>query len=278
MRYRISVIILMLLLVPCCCFSGSLDVSDSLNSRLKPVFLGISYKLSAPLFSSFSIGETYRINGVKTDRVVGLKSDILLDADKAMKDFNNFNFSEEYVPKYDNNIFGLSFIFGYSFRNLRVELEGSYKKFDVIDTKNHLVDNNYRHIALVRSNPPTLYDYFVLKNDGVEFYSTILNICYDFAVDTNIVPFSCVGIGEDIIKIFDSIRFKPSFNSKLGINYLMSQDMLLFFDVYYHRVVGNEYNNIPVQYVSLPNPLNISAAAKLDMEYFGAEIGIKVFV
>lgn len=268
----------MLLLVPCCCFSGSLDVSDSLNSRLKPVFLGISYKLSAPLFSSFSIGETYRINGVKTDRVVGLKSDILLDADKAMKDFNNFNFSEEYVPKYDNNIFGLSFIFGYSFRNLRVELEGSYKKFDVIDTRNHLVDNNYRHIALVRSNPPTLYDYFVLKNDGVEFYSTILNICYDFAVDTNIVPFSCVGIGEDIIKIFDSIRFKPSFNSKLGINYLMSQDMLLFFDVYYHRVVGNEYNNIPVQYVSLPNPLNISTAAKLDMEYFGAEIGIKVFV
>ena len=276
MKYKVTktLMIVFILLFPFYAFSGSL-LSDTSNS--KSVYLSAAYKLSTPFFNHLSVEESgLKSDNVKDKRVIGLKNNILVSADEAIKNLSNFDFSKNYVPEYKNSLFGLSFAFGYSFENLKVEVEGFYEKFDVKDTKNHIINNNYRHFALSRKNSIDS-EYVTLINNGIKFYSIMLNVCYDFVVDnTYFTPFLCVGVGENIINIFDSLKFKPAFHSKVGFNYMISQSASLFVDVYYHRVIGNQYSNISVK--DPKNILSTSASVKLDIGYFGSEIGIRIFI
>ena len=257
----------------------SFCMSNTLNET-SPISFGVSYKLSSPFFNNFSIEETRFLRNISTKKVVGLKRDLLKSADRVIMSSRRFDLSEDYIPEYKPSIFGLSFLAGYSFDNFRIELESFYEKFDVEDTKGHVVDDNYRYFALLRDNYGGVSDYVTLRNDGIEFYSVMLNGCYNFVMDnTNVIPFSCLGIGGDIINIFNAIRIKPSFQAKVGINYLLSENVSLFIDGYYHGVVGNQYNNLPVQYpVYLFAPAITSAVANLDINYFGGEFGIKTFI
>nr|ABO36258.1 Omp-1-18 [Ehrlichia ewingii] len=261
--------------------SMSFGMSNTLANQVSPISFGVLYKLSHPFFNNFSIEETQILHDVATERVVGLKHDLLESADKLVDNLYNFDLSEDYVPKYDNSLFGLSFFIGYSFQNFRIELESFYEKFDVQDTKSHIVDDNYRYFALYRHGPAKHINYVTLKNDGIELNSVMLNICYDFTLNnTYITPFSCVGIGGDIISIFNTVKVKIAAQAKVGVNYLISERISLFVDGYYHGVIDNEYSNIPVQYPRnlFYAPKVTSALANLDIGYFGAEIGMKVFI
>nr|ABO36259.1 Omp-1-19 [Ehrlichia ewingii] len=273
-------IIMLGLLLPFQAFSASL-VSDASDSHTKSVSLSASYKLSTPFFNHFLIRETNLTSGIIANkRVLGLKNDILINADEAIKNLSNFDFSEDYVPKYKNSLYGLSFLFGYSFKNLKVELEGLYESFDVRDTKNHIIDNNYRYFALSKQDNLNS-DYVTLINNGVKLYSVILNICYDFiGKNTSLTPFLCVGIGEDIINIFDAVRFKPAFHAKMGFNYRISERAFLFMDMYYHKIIGNQYSSISVKYpkVLVFPSTRSSVLAELDIGYLGSEVGIRIFI
>ncbi|MGN7618843.1 MAG: P44/Msp2 family outer membrane protein [Ehrlichia sp.] len=166
------------------------------------------------------------------------------------------------------------------FQDFKVELESFYEKFDVKDTGNHIVEDNYRYFALYRKGKIKSVNYVTLRNDGIKFNSVMFNVCYDFAVNNAyITPFSCVGIGGDIIRVFNNMEIKAAIQAKVGVKYLISEKISLFIDGYYHGVIGNEHSNIPVQYPrNLFNSPNVtSALAKLDISYFGAEFGIKIF-
>ena len=275
-----TAIITLGLLLPYHAFSGSL-LSNTYDNRTKSVSLGASYKLSTPLFHHFFIKETGVLVGeeIGERRALGLKSDLSLNGDKAIENLYNFDFLENYLPEYNNSLFGLSFLFGYSFQNLRIELEGFYEKFDVKNTKNHILDN-HRHVALIRRNTPDS-DYVTLINNGMKFYSIVVNVCYDFAVNSiHFTPFICVGAGEDIINIFSSVKFKSAVHTKIGFSYMVSKSTFLFMDLYYHKVIGNEYSNIRVDYPRplFSDPASTSAFAKVNMSYLGSEIGIRVFI
>ena len=263
--------------------SISFGASNTLNNKTNTTFFGVSNKWSHPFFDNFSIKETPLLSNVRTDRVIGLHNDLLESADELLNDINSFDFSQNYIPKYyDISLFGLSFLIGHSFQDFRIEFEGFYEKFDVKNDKSHIIDENRRHFALFRAGSLFFHDYVTLRNDGVEFYSAMLNICYDLrASNTDVIPFSCIGIGGDVIKIFNTVDIKPAFQAKVGVNYfLVYNKVSLFIDGYYHKVIGNQYNDIPVQYpiTLFSDPIITSAFARLDIDYLGAEVGLKIFI
>ncbi|MGN7618844.1 MAG: hypothetical protein ACTJLM_02560 [Ehrlichia sp.] len=88
---------------------------NTLTDQASPISFGISYKLSRPFFYNFSIEETRILHDMETEKVVGLKRNLLKSADRLIDDLGNFDLSEDYVPKYNNSIFGISFFIGYSF-------------------------------------------------------------------------------------------------------------------------------------------------------------------
>ncbi|MGN7618845.1 MAG: hypothetical protein ACTJLM_02570 [Ehrlichia sp.] len=113
MKHKITkiTIIMLVLLLPFDVFSASL-VSDVSSSRTKSVSLSASYKLSTPFFNHFLLRETDLTSSVMTStnrKAIGLKNDILISADEAIRSLSNFDFSEDYVPEYKNSLFGLSF-------------------------------------------------------------------------------------------------------------------------------------------------------------------------
>ncbi|AHC39612.1 P44/Msp2 family outer membrane protein [Ehrlichia muris] len=274
--------------------SPNISFSENINSNTNKLGLYISgqYKPSVSVFSNFSVKET----NVPTKQLIALKKDV--DSVEIDKDANKGlskpdNFTIPYMPKFQDNVANFSGAVGFFYsKGLRIELEGSYEEFDVKDPGDYTkVKDAYRYFALARdietgktqpknknnSEPNGIY-HIVMRNDGLSISSAMINGCYDFTLgNLPISPYMCIGMGVDAIQFFDALHIKFAHQGKAGITYLLSSNVSLFADGYYHKVVDNKFKNLNVQHVYKLNdaPRVTSAVATLDVGYFGGEVGAR---
>ncbi|AHX03232.1 surface antigen family protein [Ehrlichia chaffeensis str. Heartland] len=251
---------------------------NNVNSHTKCTGLYISgqYKPTVSHFSNFSLKETYS----NTIELLGLQKDVSSITDIT----NNMKFNIPYNAQFQDNAVSFSGAVGYiSPNNPRVEVEWSYEEFDVKNPGNYTISEAFRYIALAREitqsqKYPGTDKYVVIKNNGLSVASIIINGCYDFSLNNlKVSPYICAGFGGDIIEFFSAVSFKFAYQGKVGISYPLSSNITIFADGYYHKVIGNKFNNLNVQHVvGLTNhPKSTSAVATLNIEYFGSEFGLK---
>ena len=269
----VPVLICLVSLLP----TQSFSVSNN-NKSFGLYFTG-QYKPSIPHFTNFSVKEA----NVETKQLFRLKH----NATSIPTDIKiSSNFTVLYSETFQENIVSFSGAVGYlPPEGPRVEIEGSYEKFDIKNPKNDLIKDAFRYIALARevssSSPQTLFNnkYVIMRNDGISIISIILNLCYDFFINKSSTtsPYICAGFGGNFIELFNSVRPKFAYQGKLGINHPLSSNVILFVDGYYHKVMGNKFKHLSVQHIfdDSTAPKATSAIATINIEYFGAELGLK---
>ncbi|AHX05151.1 surface antigen family protein [Ehrlichia chaffeensis str. Liberty] len=263
------------------------------NAIFQKIGLYISgqYKPSIPYFKNFSVEENN--NSTPLD-LIGLQTNVTHITEYILQD--NTKFNTHYNAKFKNNFINFSSAIGYySGQGPRLEIESSYGNFDVVNCKNCTVKDANRYFALVREKDSTNFypkthesslsppnskksSYTLMKNNGVSVASVIINGCYDFSFNNAIIsPYICIGVGGDFIEFFEVMHVKFAYQSKVGISYPISPSITIFADGYYHKVINNQFKNLHVKY---PYPLKdsptiTSATAKLNIEYFGGEVGMR---
>ncbi|AHX05091.1 P44/Msp2 family outer membrane protein [Ehrlichia japonica] len=279
-----AVLALLLFLFP----FQSFTISIGNNTLTQQVGLYISgqYKPSISYFKNFSVAENNKIVDL-----IGLDTGVTYITETTLQDDTKFNIP--YIAKFKNNFTNFSSAIGYySGQGLRLEIEGSYGNFDVVNCKNCVVKDANRYFALVREKKtdafsPKAHDgtngnktsyYTFMKNNGISIASVMMNSCYDFSFNNlKISPYVCVGIGGDFIEFFEATYIKFACQSKIGINYIISPSISIFTDGYYHKVINNQFKNLHVKYpYTLKNsPTITSATVKLNLGYFGGEVGMR---
>ncbi|GAT77772.1 Map1-related protein [Ehrlichia ruminantium] len=286
MKKKIN-ILNVILLASLSAFLSTKSSAVSLDNIESPqIYLGTNYKLSISHFTNFSVQETNQ-----TVDIIGLKSNVPNTEDDILKTAKNFN--TQYNPIFKNNFTGFSGALGYySGRGLRLELEASYQDFDVKKSKNYKTNDAHRYFALVRNKDDKAFQpqddvlyrkryrsfYSFMRNDGISIASVMLNGCYDLPFSNfKISSYACIGIGGDFIEFFEAMKVKFAYQAKLGISYYISPSVNLFADTYYHKSVGNQFKNLRVQYAHTLRltPIFTSAIAKLNIGYFGGEVGFR---
>ncbi|CEI84736.1 Surface antigen msp4 [Ehrlichia minasensis] len=270
--------------------------AENTNSNKLGLYISLQYNPSVSVFSNFSAKET----SVNTQQLMALKKDI--DSIEISYENNKGismpeNFTVLYVPKFQDNFAGFSSTLGFFYsKGLRIEIGASYEKFDVKDPGGYTkIKDAYRYFALARemhkssssvihikkeenNNNTKGVHYVVIRNDGISISSATINGCYDFSFpNLPLSPYTCVGIGIDAIEFLNALHIKFACQGKLGFTYSVSPNVNLFADGYYHKVMGNKFKNLPVQYVDHLEeyPSLTSAIATLDIGYLGGEIGVR---
>ncbi|ABD45057.1 major outer membrane protein OMP-1F [Ehrlichia chaffeensis str. Arkansas] len=214
-----------------------------------------------------------------TTGVFGLKQD--WDGSTISKNSpeNTFNVPN-YSFKYENNPFlGFAGAVGYLMNGPRIELEMSYETFDVKNQGNNYKNDAHKYYALTHNSGGKLSnagDKFVfLKNEGLLDISLMLNACYD--VISEGIPFSpyiCAGVGTDLISMFEAINPKISYQGKLGLSYSISPEASVFVGGHFHKVIGNEFRDIPAMIPSTSTLTgNHFTIVTLSVCHFGVELG-----
>ena len=286
--YFISVVsVFSFLLLPIQSFTLSTDNNNTVNQNFG-LYLSGQYKPGISHFKNFSIKET-----TKDVHLFALKNDVTNTTKEALiKAPENFN--RPYTAQFKNSFTSFSGAVGYhSNQRLRLELEGSYEKFDIVSCKNCAVKDANKFFALARgtetsNNQPKNNEsqgleknkksfFTFMKNNGISIASVMINGCYDLSNNTKISSYVCGGIGGDFIEFFDLMHVKFSYQGKLGISYLISPSTSLFVDGYYHRVINNKFKNLHVTYAYplKDQPTTTSAIAQVNIGYFGGEVGLR---
>ena len=269
------------------------------NSNITGSYITIKYQPSISNFRNFHIKET----DFDTKNPIGLttyaknsQSNILF----------NYNF---YLPRqsdsyksYGNDLLGFGMSIGLLVRNLRIEFEGSYNKFDVKPLIGYAYKDGHRYFAIPREKTnnglaPTSslifintqeQDYYteylgytVAKNNGINIASNMVNLCYESAKYNNLKPYLCLGIGGDFIELFDVMRIKFAYQGKVGISYPITQRLVLSINGQYHKVIGNKFKFLPlIQPVPLRREQksqveqHVTALLTLDISYFSSDVGL----
>ena len=207
---------------------------------------------------------------------------------------HNANFTVNYNPHYKNNNAGFSGILGYYYNNnFRMESEISYETFH-LRNEGYKVAGLEKHFALAqeidtRSYQPQANKYVTIINNGIGITSVLINACYDSVSINNIVTYSCIGVGVDIVDFLSKYTTKLSYQGKSGISYSISSRIMLFGEGYYHGLLGKQFSNIPVNYpcdytttssvdtaptVTHPKE-KTTALAILKVGYYGGSIGVR---
>ncbi|AHX08994.1 P44/Msp2 family outer membrane protein [Ehrlichia chaffeensis] len=246
---------------------------NHIRANTSGIYIAGQYRPGISHFSNFSVKETITdtkqlVSYGKTPNSIDLKT--------------YSNFTGPYTVKFQDNAASFSGAIGYSYpEGSRLELEGSYEKFDVKDPKDYSAKDAFRFFALARdmeSENPNATKYTVMKNNGLSVASIMINGCYDLSFSNVVVsPYICAGIGEDFIEFFDTLHIKFAYQGKLGVSYYLSPKINIFVDGYYHRVIGNKFKNLNVNHVVIldQSPKATSAVATLNVAYFGGEAGVK---
>ena len=269
-------------------FLPHVSFAKNTNSNKLGLYISGQYNPSVSVFSNFSAKET----NVHTKQLMALKKDIdsiEVDTEGSRGISKSQNFKVLYTPKFQDNVAGLSGALGFFYsKGLRIEMGFSYEKFDAKDLGEYTkIKDAYRYFALVREMHGSLIcpkdnntgtHYTVMRNDGISISSATVNGCYDFFCPSlSLSPYMCIGIGIDAIEFLNALHIKFACQGKLGVTYSVSPNVNLFADGYYHKVMGNKFKNLPVQYVNTLEeyPRVTSAIATLDIGYLGGEIGIR---
>ncbi|CAI28363.1 Map1-related protein [Ehrlichia ruminantium str. Gardel] len=266
------------------------EILNKDTGKYNNIYLSTQYKPAIPVFNNFSVSEKDQ----NTALLVALTSDINnTNINNNEKISLPQHFTTPYHAQFQNSIISFSGTIGqYLPKNLRVEIEGSYKSFDVKNPGYYDVNDAYRYFALARdvknnsyqpqdnktNNTTNLAYYTIMKNYGVSIMSVLLNGCYDISVDKlKASPYICLGIGVDTIEFFETLHIKFAYQCKVGISYLILPQVSLFADGYYHKVKNNQFKNLNTIQVRMlaNNPKITYAAATLNISYFGAEIGAR---
>nr|BBE10865.1 map1-6 [uncultured Ehrlichia sp.]BBG58271.1 map1-6 [uncultured Ehrlichia sp.] len=266
----------------------SIPINNSI-SKYSGIYFSGSYKLEFPLLDNFSIKETTS----NTKQVIGLSK----KKEAKVRDILSYHaaFNEPYTPIFQNTVSGFSGTVGYSYTNkLRSEIEVSYEKFDAEIPEGSIYDDyiedTYRYFALARETSsslskttPKYNHYIIMKNNGVSITSLMVNNCYQFSTSQSnkILPYICGGVGTDLVHFFNKLHIKLACQVKLGTSYSLSPHYQLFANIYYHEVIGNNFNKLNPARIVLPKDTtstelgNVSATSTLNISYFGSEIGLR---
>ncbi|QGR02937.1 P44/Msp2 family outer membrane protein [Ehrlichia ruminantium] len=270
-----SALISLMSFLPYQSFADPVNSSNMGNENSKEGFyISAKYNPSIPHFRKFSAEET-PIYGTEspTKKVFGLKKD------GSIKTFGDFTRTDVSFDAQNNFISGFSGSIGYIMDGPRVEIEAAYQKFNPKNPNNETdTSDYYKYDALSRADVMTDKKYVVLKNDGIAFSSLMFNACYDITAEgVPFIPYACAGIGADLISIFDDINLKFAYQGKIGISYPITPEISAFIGGYYHGLIGNKFNKIPVKLpVTLTDaPQSTSASVTLDAGYFGGELGVR---
>ncbi|QGR02931.1 P44/Msp2 family outer membrane protein [Ehrlichia ruminantium] len=270
----------------------SIPTNNSTNKYSGLYFAG-NYKLDFPVLNKFSIKET----NFNTKQVIGLSKKREANTHDILSYHSAFN--EPYTPKFQNITSNFSGTIGYFYtNNLNFEVEVHYEKFDAEIPTGFIyadyIKDAYRYFALARETSSSISDaslkttpkynnYVVMKNNGISIISVMANNCYQFftSQSNKISSHICGGIGTDLIHFFDKLHTKLACQVKLGISYSPFSHYQLFANVYYHDVIGNNFNKLKTTHNVLGKNTksieldNISATATLNINYFGSEVGLR---
>ncbi|CEI84723.1 Surface antigen msp4 [Ehrlichia minasensis] len=246
------------------------------------VYFGIQYKPARNHLSNLLIKDnTKKDEPIKTIEVLALKHDAtdnLLNSTQTIS-----NFTIKYDPHYENNRLGFSAIFGYYYnKNFRIESEISHEVF-------HLKNEGYKRVgfekyfALKFKQQPSLqqYTHVTLINNGISTTSALINACHDVLTRAhNIITYSCLGFGIDIVDFLSKYTTKFSYQAKLGASYTISYRTSVFTEIFYHGLFGKKFEQLPLNYTQQdPTPhqphLLTTASAILSIAYYGGSVGIK---
>ncbi|AAZ68927.1 P44/Msp2 family outer membrane protein [Ehrlichia canis] len=242
------------------------------------VYFGIQYKPARHHLSNLLIKES------KSDvvEVLALKYDAIGSPLDSTKEVNNFTI--KYNPHYDNNRLGFSVIFGYYYnKNFRIESEISHEIFQ-LKNEGHKRVGFEKYFALKFAPPSSTqgYRHVTLINNGISTTSALINACYDVLIPAhNIITYSCLGFGIDIVDFLSKYTTKFSHQGKLGASYPISHRMSVFTEVYYHGLFGKKFEQLPLNYNANTSPpqqpphVHTTASAILSIGYYGGSVGIK---
>ena len=254
--------ILSFLLLPLQGFSVLIDNVEKDIKISNNIYISSQYKPSISHFRNFSIQE------------VNAKTKNSIQYEKSTENISNVLNSHTSIPydiQFQDNTTSFSGTIGYSSSGLRLEAEGSYEEFYIKSSNNSLIINSNK------SYKSDFRNFAVTRNNRLSISSVMINTCYDISVGNSVIPYLCTGIGIDVIGMFNTTYFKFAYQGKAGISYPINNNILLFSDIYYHKVTGNEFKNLHIQYVSdIDNSKKITPVlANLDIGYFGSEIGVR---
>ena len=253
--------------------SSALGLNDH-NS----VYFGIQYKPARHHLSNLLIKESK----LDTVEVLALKYDAVSSPLDSTKEISNFTI--KYNPHYENNRLGLAVIFGYHYnKNFRIESEISHEIFQLKNEGHKRVGfEKYFALKFAQSTPQQGYTHVTLINNGIATTSALINACYDVLIPAhNIITYSCLGFGIDIVDFLSKYTTKFSHQGKLGASYPISHRMSVFTEVYYHGLFGKKFEQLPLNYNAIATPppqsphVLATASAILSIGYYGGSVGIK---
>ncbi|QGR02926.1 P44/Msp2 family outer membrane protein [Ehrlichia ruminantium] len=266
------------------------QIAFSEANIVKP-YVTINYQPSISNFRNFNIKET----DFDTKGTLGVHINTRnISVHELQKTPHNFISSHnKHYQHYDNDLSAFTTSIGASLKNLRIELEGAYKTFDVSDLVQHVIKDAHRLFAIPRElifhdmlafNDPSIPKYStghtILKNNGLTIISNMINLCYE-KKRNNLTPYICFGIGGDFIEIFDTMKIKAAYQGKIGISYSITPNTTLLISGQYHKVIGNQFKDLPTIQIfelkRLPNrqpEYDVTALLTLDIEYFSSEVGL----
>ena len=253
------------LLLPVQSFSVLIDNVEK-DTKTSNIYISSQYKPSISHFKNFSIQE---INPQTKNSVEPEKNTVTGNIFKL-----NSHINIPYNIQFQDNTTSFSGAIGYSSKGLRLEAEGSYEEFYMKNSNDSLIINSNRHYV---SSSDDFQNFAITRDNKLSITSIMVNTCYDISISDSLVPYLCTGIGGDIIGLFNTTYLKFAYQGKVGISYLINNNILLFSDIYYHKVTGKEFKNLYVQYVADVNNFQkvTPILANLDIGYFGSEIGVR---
>ncbi|AUO55233.1 P44/Msp2 family outer membrane protein [Ehrlichia canis] len=262
-------------------FPSPVPIDFSNESEMAGFYASAQYNIGFPRFSPISAKYKTDEKSEKELTLFSLKEETeTIDLKKAG------DFKKGYSPVYNRNYTGFSGAIGYSGGGLRVELEGSFTRFDV-DKQKYKNPDGHRYFALSKDSEiqngssggnSNNKGYVVMKNEGFNAISLMFNACYDMIIgNSSLVPNACIGIGQGIIRFLGGTNIHTLFKAKLGLGFLISPKTILFANGYYVKAKDNAFTNLSVQY-----PVEISAAPKhidpivyFNADNYGCEVGLR---
>ena len=262
-------IILVILLLPVKSFSALIDNMEK-DKKVPSIYVSSQYKPSISHFRNFSIHEA----NSKTKNSLEFEKNIITNLSSILK--SNVHNTIPYNLQFQDNTTSFSGTIGYSSKGLRLEAEGSYEEFYIkYSNELFIISSNKHHSEIYNTN---LQNFAFARDNKLSITSIMVNTCYDILIShTSAVPYLCTGIGGDLIGLFNATYFKLAYQGKFGVSYLINNNILLFSDIYYHKIIGNEFKNLYIQYVTNSNISEriTPILANLDIGYFGSEIGVR---
>ena len=271
-----SALISLMAILPYQSFADAMNSGDiGINDTKEGFYISAKYTPTMPHFRKFAAAET-PVHGSTspTKKVFGLRKG------GSIATYTDFTKADPSFEFHNNFMTGFAGSVGYAMDGPRIEVEAAYQKFNPKNPDNNDANGGdyYQYYGLFRDATIKDKKFVVLKNEGLTFMSLAVNACYDIVAEgVPFMPYACAGVGADIIEIFKDKNLKFAYQGKVGISYPITSEVSAFIGAYYHGVIGNRFNRIPVKAPVILDtaPTANTASVDLDAGFFGGEVGVR---